>query len=140
MQVLDYRLGPAIRLVGYQLVTPESVPGGEMQLLLHWQADAAPQEDFTVFVHVLNDSGEIAAQQDTMPGDGELRTSQWAVGPLIDDLHVVPLPLNLPAGEYQVAIGLYNWQTGERLPVQLPSGEEVPDRAIVLEQVLTVSD
>jgi hypothetical protein len=111
-----------------------------MRLLFHWQADAAPQEDYTVFVHVLNDSGEMTAQQDTMPGEGELPTSQWAAGPLIDDLHVVPLPPDLPAGEYQVAIGLYNWRTGERLPVRLPNGEEVPGGAIVLEPVLRVDD
>ena len=140
MQPLDYQLGPAIRLVGYHWLTPESVPGGEMQLLLHWQADATPEEDYTVFVHVLNDADEIAAQKDAMPGDGELPTSQWDVGPLIDDLRVVPLPPDMSAGEYRVAIGMYNWQTGERLPVHLPTGEEIPDQAIVLEQALRVTE
>lgn len=138
MQVLDYRLGSTIRLMGYQLLTPD--PGEEVRLLVHWQADATLQEDYTVFVHILNDSGEIASQKDTMPVDGGLPTSQWTVGPLIDDLHTIPLPQDLPAGEYRVVIGLYNWQTGDRLPVLLPSGEEIPDGAIMLEQVLTVSD
>lgn len=140
MQLLGYQLGPAIRLMSYHWLTPESVPGGEMQLLLHWKADATPEEDYTVFVHVLNDADEIAAQKDSMPGDGELPTSQWDIGPLIDDLRVVPLPTDMPAGEYRVAIGLYNWQTGERLPVHLPNGDEIPERAIVLEQTLKVTD
>jgi hypothetical protein len=140
IQVLDHRLGSAIRLLGYHLITPESAPGGEMRLLLYWQADATPQEDYTVFVHVLNDAGEITAQKDNMPGDGELPTSQWDTGPQIDDLHVIPLPSDLPPGEYRIAIGLYNWQTGERLPVHPANGEQVPESAIVLERALTVGD
>ena len=30
----------------------------------------------------------------------------------------VDLPATLPPGEYKVIAGLYNWQSGERLPVR----------------------
>ncbi len=140
MDLLDYRLGSPIRLVGYQLLNPEAARGENLHLVLHWQADAEPEQDYTVFVHILDDSGEIVAQRDSMPGDGTLPTTQWTAGPLIDDTHAVPLPLDMPAGEYRVVIGMYNWQTGERLPVLRPNGEEVPDGAIILDQILRVSD
>lgn len=140
MLPLNYQLGSVIRLVGYRWLTAESVPGGEMQLLLHWQADGTPEEDYTVFVHVIDDTDKIVAQKDVMPRDGELPTTRWSAGSLIDDLHVVSLPTDIPAGEYRVVIGLYNWQTGERLPVYLPGGEEIPSWAIELDQVLTVID
>ena len=138
MRILDYRLGPAIRLVGYKLVTPTLRAGDNLRLVLYWQADARPEQDYTVFVHVLDDSGLLAAQRDNMPGDDAYVTTQWAVGPLIDDVHTVPLPSDIPAGEYRVVIGMYLWQTGERLPVFSPDGTEIPNGAIILDQTFDV--
>ena len=140
MQFLDYQLGSQIRLVGYELVTPEPDPEGNLRLLLYWQADATPEADYTVFVHIVDGSGALVTQKDNMPREDTFPTTHWKPGELIDDLHLVPLPPDLPAGEYQVVIGLYDWQTGERLPVHSPSSEEIPDGAIVLEQTLVVSD
>jgi hypothetical protein len=33
------------------------------------------------------------------------------------DSILVPLPANLPAGTYRLLVGLYRWDTLERLPV-----------------------
>jgi len=139
MQFLDYRLGSAIRLVGYELATPNLDPGDELRLALHWQADARPEAEYTVFVHVLNDVGELVAQRDSMPQDDTLPTIHWPVGLLIDDVHLIPLPPDTPPGEYHVVIGMYTWQTGERLPVYRPNGEEIPNGAIMFDQTFEVS-
>jgi hypothetical protein len=139
MQFLDYRLGSAIRLVGYELATPNLNPGDELRLALHWQADARPEAEYTVFVHVLNDAGELVAQRDSMPQDDTLPTIHWPVGLLIDDVHLVSLPPDTPPGEYHVVIGMYTWQTGERLPVHRPNGEEIPNGAIMFDQTFEVS-
>jgi len=140
MQPLDYHLGPAIRLVGYELATPNLSPGDDLRLRLYWQAETRPERDYIIFVHVLDASGELAAQRDGMPRDETFLTTHWPVGPLIDDVHLVPLPPDMPAGEYRVMIGLYIWQTGERLPVRRANGEEVPDRAIILDQTFEVGN
>ena len=137
---LNYQFGPAIRLLDYELVTPQVGPGDELRLMLYWQADARPEEDYTVFVHVLDAAGGLVAQRDNMPRDNDFPTTRWPVGPLIDDVHVVPLPSDVPAGEYRVGIGMYVWQTGERLPVHRPGGEGIPDGAVVLDQTLEVGN
>jgi hypothetical protein len=136
MQLLNYRLGSVIRLVGYELIAPELNLADELLLTLYWQADDQPEQNYTVFVHILNDSGELVAQQDGMPRDNTYATTHWTVGPLIDDTHTVSLPPDLPAGEYRLIIGMYVWQTGERLPAYRPNGEQVPEGAILLNEVL----
>lgn len=140
MQWLNYQLGSAIRLVGYQVATPNLHPGDDLRLELYWQADARPEEDYSIFVHVLDASWELATQRDNMPRDDTFPTTRWSVGPLIDDTHLIPLPADMPAGEYRVVIGMYVWQTGERLPVHRPNGEKIPNGAIVLEQTIQVSN
>ncbi len=128
MHPLNYRLGDAIRLVGYDLTQDD----GAARLTLYWQSDAPLEHDYTVFVHILDDDGNLAAQRDNMPQDGDRPTTGWEVGELIEDLHTVPLPPDLPPGRYQVVIGLYLWQTGERLPVHRLDGVMLPNGAIPL--------
>lgn len=141
MQFLGYRVGANIRLVGYQIPTPELKAGDALQLELYWQADYyKPVGDYTIFVHVLDGQGNLVAQRDSMPRDNALPTSLWPPGELIDDTHVVPLPPDLPAGEYRVVVGVYVWQTGERLPVTKADGGAVPNGAIVLDQTVRVGD
>ena len=42
-------------------------------------------------------------------------------------------------GEYHIVIGLYDWRTGERLPVHTRNGDEIPNAAIALEQTFAVT-
>jgi hypothetical protein len=141
MQFLGYRVGANMRLVGYQIPAPELGAGDELRLELYWQADHyRPAGDYTIFIHVLDDQGNLVAQRDSMPRDNALPTSLWPPGDLIDDTHVVPLPPDLPGGEYQVVMGMYVWQTGERLPVTKADGEQVPNGAIMLDQTVRVSN
>jgi len=140
IQPVNYRFGPAIRLVSYEFATPSLDPGGELRLALYWQTDARLEQNYTVFIHILDDSGDVIAQRDSMPQDNNYATSHWLAGPLIDDIHVIPLPPDLPAGEYRAAIGLYVWQTGERLTVRLPDGKEIPGTTLVLDQTFEVNN
>jgi hypothetical protein len=120
------------------LLTPEPDLDSNLRLVLYWQADTVQEVDYTVFVHVVNASGEIVAQKDNMPRDDLSPTTQWEPGELIVDLRVVPIPLDMRAGEYQVMVGMYNWQTGQRIPVHTPSGQEIASDAILLEQPFVV--
>jgi len=138
MRPLNYRLGPAIWLVGYDLLTPELAPGDRLQLILYWRALASLDRQYTIFVHVLDASGQTVAGWDTMPRQNTFPTTDWPVEELIDDTHFVPLSRELPAGEYRLALGMYYWWTGERLPVSTRDGEQVPDAAIILEQTVRV--
>jgi len=120
---LDAHLGNAIRLSGYTL---EAAPGG-LQAALYWQARATPEADYTVFVHVVDAAGNIVAQSDSQPLDGQYPTSIWSLGEIIVERRII----QAPPGDYQVFVGLYRWETLERLPVTL-NGQRLPDDRLLL--------
>jgi hypothetical protein len=115
---LDARLGKAVRLVGYAWQAgPEGV-----QVTLRWSADDFVDADYTVFVHLVDpgDGDRVIAQGDGPPLGGRWPTSLWLPGIRIDDSHAIELPAGLPAGNYDLLVGLYDPVTGDRLT--LPDG------------------
>jgi hypothetical protein len=85
---------------------------------LTWEVMGQPQGDYVIFVHVIADPTlPPIAQQDQRPGGGALPPQNWLPGVLSD---TITLDLqDVPPGKYQIAVGLYDPQTGERL---LPTG------------------
>jgi hypothetical protein len=84
-------------------------PGGVLSVELYWQVLAPIPADYTVFVHVLDAGDQIVAQLDRPPGGGTSPTSTWREGQTLRDTYPVPLPADLPPGDYRVRIGLYTW-------------------------------
>ena len=50
---------------------------------------------------------------------------------MISDLHTLSLGPDLPAGEYHLAIGLYDPETGQRVGVVDGNGQIAGDRVII---------
>jgi len=123
---LGAQFGESIRLDGYTL---EAKADG-LQLTLYWQATAAPDFDYTTFVHIVDADGNIAAQSDSQPRGGQYPTSIWVEGEIVEDERFI----SVPPGEYQVYIGLYRWDTGERLPAVM-SGERLAEDRVGLGSV-----
>jgi|GEM_PF-403989 len=91
-------------------------PGGQVTLLARWQALRPLDQDYTVFFHVLGPDGNRWGQQDTMPQGGKLPTSQWRPGQVVQDQYQILLAPDAPiGGDYRYLLGLYRWQTGQRL-------------------------
>ena len=89
--------------------------GEIVPLTLYWHASGAPDKEYTVFLHLLDQNGERIAGADAPPVGNYYPTSLWQDGDVIDDVHRLPLPPDLPAGEYQVVVGLYDPLSGARL-------------------------
>ena len=104
-----------IDLLGYSLSDHRLVPGGSLDLTLFWSPRGRPTHDYTVFVHLLDSQGQLRGQADSPPRSGKYPTSVWDAGEFIADLHTLSLPPDLPAGEYRLAVGLYDPQSGERV-------------------------
>ena len=135
---LSYKLGPTIWLVGYDLVTRELSPGDPLQMTLYWRTRKEVDRDYTVFVHVQDASGQVVTGWDAMPRENTFPTTEWPAGQVIDDRRVIPLPEDIPLGEYQVVLGMYYRPTGERLPVYGSTGKSIPGDAIPLERRFSV--
>ena len=92
-------------------VTPVTTAQG-LQVTLWWEAKAEAPQDYTVFVHLLDQQGQVMAQADSPPAQGLSPTRAWRKGDIIQDTHVVPSD-----GVHASAllIGVYDPTTGERL-------------------------
>lgn len=115
--------GAVTELAGYSL-SPVSA-NEPFTLKTHWRLLNDVQETIHVFVHVVDESGQVVAQHD---------------GPLVADMLYYlehypeelfpagsavrlehPLP-PLPPGNYRVHAGLYRWPSQERIPVVSADG------------------
>ncbi|MCG3209473.1 MAG: hypothetical protein FOGNACKC_03100 [Anaerolineae bacterium] len=129
--------GNEIELLGYRLEPASLTPGGPVQLELLWQAQTTPTQDYTVFIHLLDEAGNQLDGSDSPPLAGSYPTSIWSPGERILDPHTLPLPANLPPGSYRLALGWYHQPTGQRLPLSLPDGSPAPDDRWLLPQPLS---
>ena len=128
-QSLLMRVGDDVQLLGYTLDSTAQ-PGGFLNLTLYWQALDRIPVSYTIFVHVLDSDGRIVAQQDSLPGQGSLSTTSWVKGEFITDSHQVPLDPRLAVGEYSIEVGMYDANTGARLPTTTPDGQSMGDHIL----------
>ena len=120
--------GDQIRLIGYDMEQTEA----HLNLTLFWQAMRRMGRDYKVFVHLSSlDDGAIVAQHDGMPRDWTYLTSWWEKDEIVTDTITLDVS-GLSAGHYEVAVGLYNPDTLERLPVVDQAGTSLPERKLVL--------
>ena len=128
--------GDVAQLVGYRLHQPTFAPGDVLQLELVWQAESSPVVDYTIFVHLLDEAGNLIAGHDSQPVGGSYPTSIWTPGEQVFDLHGLPLPQKLEPGQYRVAVGIYHQPTGQRLPFIEPTGQENLEGRLILPELL----
>lgn len=104
-----------LRLAGMAPGELSARPGETVELILYWIKQATHGDVYSVFVHVVNDSGDIVAQSDQWPGG--LPTDILDEGQAVIDRQGLDLPAGLPAGGYHIRVGLYAAETGLRLPI-----------------------
>lgn len=125
------RLGDDFQLLGYDL-TQES---DTLELTLHWRALRRPTAYYKVFVHLFDPQTQaVAAQDDAAPRRWTYPTTWWEVGEVVSD--EIPLSLEkVPSGRYHLAVGVYDPETGDRLPISGATLAVFSD-ALVLQEVI----
>jgi hypothetical protein len=97
----------------------------------YWQGLSEMDQLYFVFLHLVDAQGRIVAQHDRSPGKrGKQPTTTWLPGEVIEDPVDLPLPPDIPPGQYSLHLGLYLPPNGPRLPVlndnqQQPNSVEV---------------
>lgn len=107
--------------------------GGLVPLTLNWRATQPVAGNYKVFVHIGLVDGPPIAQNDAEPTAGFRPTSQWAQGQSVADLRAVWLKPGAPPGEYAVLVGMYDANTGQRLPIR--SSLPVHDNRLVIGKI-----
>lgn len=95
-----------------------------IDLTLTWRSDHPTIEPYVVFVHVLDEAGNLVAQQDGWAVDGTWPTTCWDNEELVVDSRSITMPKGSAPGVYTVITGVYNGQTGTRL-ITLDGGDHI---------------
>ncbi len=85
------------------------------EIELVWRAGGTPEASYTVFVQMLNASGQVIAQSDSLPLGGDRPTTGWREGEYLIDRHVLTYNDLAAVGNVTIIAGMYNPVTGERL-------------------------
>jgi len=132
-RVVDSRndvLGGQIALVGSHF-EPIGRSGASLVVDLAWRSIRSLSADLTIFAHLLDQSGQVVGQIDSPPEAGRYPTSWWDPGDTIYDRLAIPLPAELSPGPYQIEVGLYHPDSGDRLAVVDGAGQSLGDRILL---------
>ena len=123
---MDVDLGGLARLRGWQLEGPaEATAGGHLVLGLWWQATAPMDLDYSVFAHLEHEGEITVGQHDGAPGTRDAKgvcggprpTTAWMPGEVVVDRRVIQVAPDAPPGDYPLLVGLYDYETLERLEI-----------------------
>jgi hypothetical protein len=95
-----------IQLVGGRISGAALHPGDPICLELHWRASHPLTADYTLFVHIIDATGQLIAQSDLPVTEGQAPTSGGTPAQTLVDRRGLVLPTVLAAGPYRLAIGL----------------------------------
>jgi hypothetical protein len=116
----------ALRLVG--TFRGEATPGQNLTLVLTWEIVARPPANIHFGAYLLDAAGGVAAQHD---GPG-FDSAQWRAGDRFVTFHPLPLPADLPPGNYRAAVALYTWPDIVRAPLADGTDVAMVDERIVV--------
>jgi hypothetical protein len=113
-----------VDLVGIEMsALPE--PDGTFTIVVYWRPTEQTASPLKIFMHMLGQeinpatNTNLWSQDDQAPQDGRIETTTWQPGLIYRDVYHLPVG-DLPAGDIDIVLGLYDPVSGDR--VSLPSG------------------
>ena len=98
-------------------------PGKQAHIVLWWRTLGRADQDYSVFVHLLDAQGEMISQFDKLPLSDFYPMRVWPSNVDQRDAYPLQVPKDADLEGAWLAIGLYDRRTGQRLPV---SQDDVP--------------
>ncbi len=108
---LDILVGDVAMLRGY---TINAADEWGLTVFLYWQPLQQTDTEHVAFVHVLDKNGTYVTGDDHVPLNHNASTTAWLPDSLLRD----PFYVNLPPGNYQVIVGMYDSTTQTRLEIE----------------------
>ncbi len=113
---VDTQQEPMVQLVG---VVPIVSEPGAIRLATGWRVRGRLPSDLAIFIHLVDQDGDIVAQFDGLDAAAETLRP----GDLFLQAHLLTLPGDLPPGNYPLQLGLYSRSSGQRWSTK--EGEDV---------------
>ena len=122
--------GGHIELLGYDLPSVEVASGQQLPLTLYWHATAPVPHNYQVFVHLTNPATTLWGQSDKL-NPGDFPSTRWPLDRFVWDDHWLPVLPGTPPGEYRLSVGLYDLNSGQRVPIFDEAGQIVGDNVVL---------
>ncbi len=117
MTARDADIGDTAKVLGVKLDRTTARPGDTLRVTLYVQPLSRTDVPYTVFLHLEAPGVPPVAQRDSYPGLGNYATTVWDVGRTFEDVYQLTVPAGAAPGATQLLYGLYNGDSGDRLPV-----------------------
>ncbi|HEX9074809.1 MAG TPA: hypothetical protein VF932_03485 [Anaerolineae bacterium] len=108
-------LGDRIALVGFEPGSATVRAGAPLDVNIYWQAKQPTNIDEHLFAGLFSEEGKLVASTDEAPLGNGLGTSRWSPGEILREPVRLPVPSDVPPGNYVLRIALYNPLTREPL-------------------------
>jgi hypothetical protein len=128
-----YQLGDQVALVELETPSKTAVPGQTIPLTLTWRALRQPDADYTIFMHLLDNTENLVQAYDQPPLNGAFPTHLWQPGDTVIDEWYIQLPAEMENGRYHLIVGWYKPDDLTRLPVTDADGSELSGGIIPLQ-------
>ena len=89
--------------------------GDKLVVTLIWSTTDILQNDYVVFVHLLDSAGNLLTSHDGLPAAGRRPTTTWTTNEIVLDVHKFQVPTVSVKGQVSLVAGLYTNENGERL-------------------------
>jgi hypothetical protein len=125
-QLVHVTYGDQAELIGYALDREAVCPGEALRVTLYWRALARPDQDYSLYIHLVGWNGERVGQRDSYPGGGAYPTRLWQPGDILVDSYLVSIaPTATVPSQCQIEVGLYDRATMKRLPSHDGAGRPI---------------
>lgn len=126
-----------IRLIGYEIPQGRLSGGDSLPITLYWQVEQQSPLDYSLFIHLIDDTGRVLARITGYPGWGSLRTSRWQTGAIYPDRYILQIPTENPEAEdeddrefggfssTQIHVGWWQYPDGDNIRPVIENGESV---------------
>lgn len=113
--------GDVITLIEYD-ITPPTASDPFYTIVSVWQPLVNTQRPLTYFAHLTGSTNPVTgtplwAQDDGPPADGSIQSTAWEGAGAFYQVFEIPIAA-LQSGTYQIKVGLYDAETGERLTAE----------------------
>jgi hypothetical protein len=120
-------LGDGVEIHAVQPLLESVSPGETLTFFLAMRVHQTPTQAYRFFVHLQNEPTPYEGGTQWATGDAPLCAQVynpvWDTGETIVQTLTLPIPADLVAGTYHVAIGIYDPESGARLTISPAQNE-----------------
>jgi 4-amino-4-deoxy-L-arabinose transferase-like glycosyltransferase len=132
---INIDFGGEMALIGYDLSPRALLPGETTTLTLYWRGQHSMETNYSISTQFINQYGVKAAQKDAWPFDGQVPTSLWEPGVVLEESREMFIFEDTSPGIFDVYIAVYPSDNPDALLVVTPPGGRLQTDHVVLTKI-----